>query len=421
MPPVDAALATPPLTDLTLAAPGSTTVARILDVLARDNLRRAATTRPVFRESAALRRAAALAVRAAAKDAPDIALRVCGEPTQTALLLPATDPRRFSARRRAALLAEHDLQLLVALASAGALAEDVAAAWPTTLGRAPALHLPADATRIALPAGTRRVRVTTDGSVETDTGPARHERARYLPIDGPLLLALVDNNPLAPFRDHPAQPDGRRFGLGDVSAERWQAAMSEAWRLFTEHVPGIAGALRRVGRLILPVGADPETHYSASYQETIGAAWMSLHPRTMIVAEALVHELQHSVLLAAMRLDPLLENPPTELHTSPVRPDPRPLRGILLAVHAFQPVAELYRALDERGHPLSRERHWQERWRAIRAKNSDGVETLRRAARPTTAGRDVLDEVLRNDRRDGIGATTTEREAWLDAARAVPD
>jgi HEXXH motif-containing protein len=52
-----------------------------------------------------------------------------------------------------------------------------------------------------------------------------------------------------------------------------------------------------------------------------------------------------------LELDALLENAFSPLYPSPVRPDPRPLHGVLLAVHAFLPVARLYADMLAAGDP----------------------------------------------------------------------
>ena len=58
----------------------------------------------------------------------------------------------------------------------------------------------------------------------------------------------------------------------------------------------------------------------------------------------------------------MLANADAPLYPSPVRPDPRPLRGVLMAVHAFLPVAGLYEAMTDAAHPLTLGRDWQKRF-----------------------------------------------------------
>ena len=109
--------------------------------------------------------------------------------------------------------------------------------------------------------------------------------------------------------------------------------------------------MRLLMQLLLPVGFDRERHLSASYAEAIGAAYLSLHPDGMTMAEALIHEFSHNKINALARLEPLLENGDGARFGSPLRPDPRPLHGVLLAVHAFVPVARLYERMIEAADP----------------------------------------------------------------------
>jgi HEXXH motif-containing protein len=117
------------------------------------------------------------------------------------------------------------------------------------------------------------------------------------------------------------------------------------------------------------------------------------------MVEAVIHELQHNKLNALAYHDALLHNAFWPLVASPVRPDPRPLWGVLLAVHAFLPVAELYRLLDEAGHPLAAHPGYRKRWRQIVTGNHEGMTTLLGHAEPTPLGRELLSELSALDER----------------------
>src|SRR6185503_4671918 len=115
---------------------------------------------------------------------------------------------------------------------------------------------------------------------------------------------------------------------------------------------------------------------SASYQEAIGTIYMTLHPSLMTMAEAVIHEFSHNKINALFELDDVLENAWAPLYTSPVRPDPRPLHGVLLAVHAFLPVARLYERMIEQGDPLAESSAFRGRYAAIRRINREGAELV---------------------------------------------
>ncbi|MFY0530800.1 aKG-HExxH-type peptide beta-hydroxylase [Nannocystis pusilla] len=134
--------------------------------------------------------------------------------------------------------------------------------------------------------------------------------------------------------------------------------------------------------LVVPVGHDRERHLSASYQEAIGTVYLSLHPSALTLAEALIHEFSHNKLHALLEQGPLLENAWSPLYASPVRPDPRPLHGVLLAAHAFLPVAAMLESMLSSGTA-----EVEGRLRQVARGNHEAVETLRQHARPTALGR----------------------------------
>ena len=131
-------------------------------------------------------------------------------------------------------------------------------------------------------------------------------------------------------------------------------------------------------------------HLSASYAEAPGLAWLTLHPDPLTMAEAIVHETQHSRLNTLMWLDPVLHNGRREWTTSPVRPDLRPLSGVLLAAHAFVPVAAMHARLDELGHPISRSPHFKRRRAEVLQSNARGLQTVEERGQPTTTGQRII-------------------------------
>ncbi len=216
----------------------------------------------------------------------------------------------------------------------------------------------------------------------------------YLPVAGETYLALFDNNPLALDEAHPDK-DGNALDLGGRSAQSWVAALREALGLIEEHLPTLYGEFALYIQQLVPVGFDDHAHLSASYQEAIGTIYLSLHPRLMTMAEALIHEFSHNKLNALFEADPVLENAFSPLFASPVRPDPRPLHGVLLAVHAFLPVARLYEKMIEGGHPYAARPDFLERFEAIKEKNREGAATVLDNGEFTAIGENLADEIRR--------------------------
>lgn len=218
---------------------------------------------------------------------------------------------------------------------------------------------------------------------------ARRPAGAFHAIERDLVLATVDVNPLAMLEAHPDKA-GNAIDLGGRAPGEWCAALRDALAVIAEHLPIVREELDLVVQQVVPVGYDAERHLSASYAEAVGTIYLTLHPNVLTMVEALIHEHQHNKLNALLDLDPILENDPDERYPSPVRPDPRPLFGVLLAVHAFLPVEALYRARIGAG-----ARHLEARHAAIVRKNRDGAAVLAAHARPTRIGRALLDEIAR--------------------------
>lgn len=221
-------------------------------------------------------------------------------------------------------------------------------------------------------------------------------RPAYHPIRGQLLLALADNNPLRSLEAHPDK-SGNRLELGEQPVAAWTAALGQAHDLIEQYLPELTREMELMLELVVPVGYDPERHLSASYAEAIGMAYLSLHPDPMTMAEALIHEFSHNKLNALLRNEAVLKNAQAPLFSSPVRPDPRPLHGVLLAAHAFLPVARLYERLEVRQHPFTQSAAFSRRFEQITANNHDAVSTLLEHGDPTEAGRQLLDELAKWD------------------------
>lgn len=229
------------------------------------------------------------------------------------------------------------------------------------------------------------------GAPDAGTVPAVISRPYHEIVPG-ILLATTDNNPLSDFEAHPDK-QGNALDLGGRSVEQWVETLRQSFALVQDYLPLVAEEMRLLLRLIVPVGYDDEKHLSASYQEYVGAIYMTLHPNLMTMTEALVHEFQHNKINAAFHHDAMLENAFWPLVQSPVRPDPRPLHGVVLAVHAFQPIAWLYRAMAEAGHPMSEQRDWQRRAGVILGKIHDGAVTVLGQGEPTAVGRQLFREM----------------------------
>jgi len=297
-------------------------------------------------------------------------------------------------RTRPALVCELDATIAAELAIAGVLAGPLIVRAPPRL----------------VCASVQRVFVCEPGTLRCAAGELTHRdgdgrasvlwpgggQVSHVAVTDTLALALVDNNPLADVEEHP-EKDGNAVDLGGRGPAVWVAALRESLAIVELHLPVLRGEMDVVLQQVVPVGYHEQRHLSASYQEAIGTVYMSLHPSAMTMAEALIHEFSHNKVHLLLEQGPLLENAFAPLYASPVRPDPRPLHGVLLAVHAFLPVARLYEQMLASGERPD----LRARFDAIVAMNREAAMTLKTHARPTALGAPLLAEVARWDRHFG--------------------
>ena len=398
--------------DLTIPEPGSTTAR---DVLSRSlgrllpDLAAIPRSLPSSVRGKAELEATLGAVRRAAQESRGAAaiLSALRSPTVGALVRSLRNELRsrtaFDRDRAESMAIDLSATLALELALAGVLAEELRLtrlpARILSLGARAGVEVPPSATAMIFAAG--RATIARGGErIELDLPAiARGEEHAlvtrpYHPIALDIALATADNNPRASFGAEPGEP-GNPVDLGGHAPAAWASALRDALEIIAAHLPELAREIELYVRMIVPTGHHAETHRSASYRESIGAIYLTLHPSVMTLAEALIHEFSHNKLHALFELDPVIENDAAARFASPVRPDPRPLRGVLLAVHAFLPVARLYEKMTEARHPLARGHYFPERFAQIRARNREGASTVLKHAIPTPIGRAVLDELRR--------------------------
>lgn len=207
-----------------------------------------------------------------------------------------------------------------------------------------------------------------------------------------LEFALYDSNPLSMFEAHPDK-FGNAISLGQKDLDHWLAAFREALEIIRVSLPEWYAELKGSMRRFIPVGYLPERHLSASYREAPGIAYLTLCDSPITIAEAIVHETQHTKINLLSWFDPVVYNGQTCWTESPVRPDLRPLWGVLLAVHAFVPVAAMYDRLATMNHPLSQTERFPRRRAEILASNHRGMVAVLDNYEASPLGRKLIVEM----------------------------
>lgn len=398
----------PPLRDLTIPEEGSQTARAVLSLAIRrlvTDFRRLAADLAAHGDDRSDATTFARLVDLLCRHAPGAVASTLRLPTVGALVRVARNARagKGDVTQVPSLLRALRAVCLAEFAAAGVLPE------PVRVARLPPRILVRSArAALCIPDGVTTGTFTNGALVlETTTGPRTlsigdHDTSDdivtrpYRMIAGGIALALADNNPLSMFEAHPDKR-GNAIDLGGHDLDEWVSVLRACLDLIARHMPTLRAEIDLFLHQVVPVGYDDHKHLSASYQEAIGTIYLTLHPNLMTMTEALIHEYSHNKLNALFELDPVLDNAFWPLYASPVRPDPRPLHGVVLAVHAFQPVARLYEAMTAADEPIARSPDFQRRFAQIRKGNRDGAEVVLGHGQPTAVGRGLLEEMRRWD------------------------
>ncbi|GAA3624020.1 HEXXH motif domain-containing protein [Lentzea roselyniae] len=172
--------------------------------------------------------------------------------------------------------------------------------------------------------------------------------------------------------------------LDAVEREEWAKLLDEAWHLLTRWHPGCADELAAGLRALIPLGAGTSV-FAASSSNAFGGIAMSAKATATQLAEALVHEIQHSKLNALVDLVDLTTTEPGWVY-APWRDDPRGLVGLLHGIYAFTAVVEFWHVQRDLVPPSEARRAWFS-FALRRAQVRAAVDSLRGNTRLTDLGR----------------------------------
>ncbi|MFD6471388.1 HEXXH motif domain-containing protein [Streptomyces goshikiensis] len=184
-----------------------------------------------------------------------------------------------------------------------------------------------------------------------DGAPDRHWTPARTFAGTPTWLDDLD-----PYRDldEPVAPKP----LPDAESAYWQRLFGEAATILSRPSTTGPGRLRveEVRRIVpwtgAPASAGPSpdreppgggSPLSATTADAFGSMVVSRPRDGLALAEAMVHEFQHSKLGALLHLFPLLDDDGAEVHYAPWRSDPRHASGLLQGAYAFTGVTGFWR------------------------------------------------------------------------------
>lgn len=168
---------------------------------------------------------------------------------------------------------------------------------------------------------------------------------------------------------------------------------AEAVSVLLQLLPGPADWTLAMTSVIIPLyNATPEKFRSGSHGELPGAVYIDLGSGVHRILETLIHETAHQYLRVAEAAGALIEPGHDGRYSSPLRPEPRPLRGILLAYHALAYMCALYGDLFRVGIGDGCAADY----RTLRGKMDDAERTLLdNRMHLTDAGAHFLDETIK--------------------------
>ena len=221
---------------------------------------------------------------------------------------------------------------------------------------------------------------------------------RTLTHTGPAGTTAVLLDDLDPYRDLDDPLPPARLDTGEAQA--WQRLFDEASALLAGARAGEPGWLDpSLIRSVVPWGrtsplppAPPTVSLSASSGDAFGGMVIARPATGLALAEALVHEFQHSKLGALLHLFPLLDDDRVERYYAPWRADPRHLSGLLHGAYAFTGVAGFWRdRMTEPAHAEAAAYHFALRRTQARLV----VRTLLASGRLTAPGRHLVTGLAR--------------------------
>lgn len=164
-----------------------------------------------------------------------------------------------------------------------------------------------------------------------------------------------------------------------------------------EYLPNCFAWVRSRTQVIVPLRQLSGEHSSSSSASTLpGVVFLTLHNELQAI-EALVHESAHQHLFMAEVTSALVDPHHTSIYKSPLRDDPRPLRGVLLACHALAYIAAFY--TDALQASLSAACRLEAHISEVRHKLHDALDILLSNRQHLTAdGGDFLDRTIEVER-----------------------
>jgi HEXXH motif-containing protein len=127
--------------------------------------------------------------------------------------------------------------------------------------------------------------------------------------------------------------------------------LGKAVRVLEDTAPSLLGECAALAPALVPLATDEDVSQSAGLAGARGCIWMSFPPRPLVVAETLIHETSHQLFFLVEDACLMVQGDDPPRLAVPWRTDPRPLRAVLMGLHAWVRVLRWLRSLE--GTPLA--------------------------------------------------------------------
>ena len=114
--------------------------------------------------------------------------------------------------------------------------------------------------------------------------------------------------------------------------------------------PALAGEIAALAPTLVAVAGSPEVSHSASLAEARGCIWLTPVARPLVVCETLIHEASHLKFFLVEDMAPLVSGADPPRFEVPWRSDRRPLRAVLMGLHAWVRVLEWLESMTDPTH-----------------------------------------------------------------------
>ncbi|MEC9071819.1 MAG: HEXXH motif-containing putative peptide modification protein, partial [Myxococcota bacterium] len=122
--------------------------------------------------------------------------------------------------------------------------------------------------------------------------------------------------------------------------------LRKAITLLEETAPDLLAECAALSPVLVPLATEEDVSQSAGLSSARGCIWMSFPPRPLVVAETLIHEASHLLFFLVEDACPMVRGEDPPRLTVPWRTDLRPLRAVLMGLHAWVRVLRWLRRLE---------------------------------------------------------------------------